>query len=100
MVARRQSKIRQAIYEAVVTHPVHPTAEYVYEYLKPQHPSLSLGTVYRNLGILAEQGLVRKIESQGAADRFDGNMDHIPIFNAGSAAGWKMFFFLMISKWM
>lgn len=75
MVARRQSKIRQAIYEAVVTHPVHPTAEYVYEYLKPQNPSLSLGTVYRNLGILAEQGLVRKIESQGAADRFDGNMD-------------------------
>ena len=75
MVARRQSKIRQAIYEAVVTHPVHPTAEYIYEYLKPQHPSLSLGTVYRNLGILAEQGLVRKIESQGAADRFDGNMD-------------------------
>ena len=32
MVARRQSKIRQAIYEAVVTHPVHPTAEYIYEY--------------------------------------------------------------------
>ena len=27
------------------------------------------------MGILAEQGLVRKIESQGAADRFDGNMD-------------------------
>ena len=49
MVARRQSKIRQAIYEAVVTHPVHPTAEYVYEYLKPQNPSLSLGTVYRDV---------------------------------------------------
>ena len=74
MVARRQSKIRQAIYEAVVTHPVHPTAEYVYEYLKPQHPSqlTALTAIWT----------------------------HIPIFNAGSAAGWKMFFFLMISKWM
>ena len=75
MVVRRQSKIRQAIYETVVSHPVHPTAEYVYEHLKPRHPSLSLGTVYRNLGILAEQGLIRKIGAQGDADRFDGNME-------------------------
>ncbi len=75
MVVRRQSQMRQAIYEAVLNHPVHPTAEYVYEQLKPQHPSLSLGTVYRNLGILAEQGLIRKIESQSGADRFDGNVE-------------------------
>lgn len=100
MVARRQSKIRQAIYEAVVTHPVHPTAEYVYEYLKPQHPSLSLGTVYRNLGILAEQGLVRKLSPKAQLTALTAIWTHIPIFNAGSAAGWKMFFFLMISKWM
>lgn len=70
-----QPKYWQAIYETVVSHPVHPTAEYVYEHLKPRHPSLSLGTVYRNLGILAEQGLIRKIGAQGDADRFDGNME-------------------------
>ena len=75
MVVRRQSKMRQVVYDAVVQNPVHPTAEYVYEMLKPQHPSLSLGTVYRNLGVLVEQGLIRKIESMDAADRFDGNME-------------------------
>ncbi|MDD3193286.1 MAG: transcriptional repressor [Oscillospiraceae bacterium] len=67
--------MRQAIYDTVKTHPVHPTAEYVYGLLKPVHPSLSLGTVYRNLSILAEQGMIRKIESRDAADRFDGNME-------------------------
>ncbi|MBR6607718.1 MAG: transcriptional repressor [Oscillospiraceae bacterium] len=75
MVVRRQSKMRQVVYDTVVEHPVHPTAEYVYEKLKPQYPSLSLGTVYRNLGVLVEQGLIRKIESLDAADRFDGNME-------------------------
>lgn len=77
---RRQSKIRQAIYEAVTKHPIHPTAEWIYRLLKPQHPSLSLGTVYRNLGILEEQGKIRRIASQGTADHFDGDLQ--PHFHA------------------
>lgn len=86
MVVRRQSKMRQVVYDAVLKNPIHPTAEYLYEVLKPQYPSLSLGTVYRNLGVLAEQGLVRKIESQETADRFDGNMEphsHVQCRNCG-----------------
>lgn len=79
-VVRRQSKIRQAIYEAVMQHPIHPTAEWIYDLLKLQYPSLSLGTVYRNLGILAEQGKIRKIASQETADHFDGNTE--PHFHA------------------
>ncbi|MCI9406080.1 MAG: transcriptional repressor [Oscillospiraceae bacterium] len=80
LAARRQSKIRQAIYEAVMQHPIHPTAEWIYKLLKPRYPSLSLGTVYRNLGILAEQGKIRRIPSQDTADHFDGNMK--PHFHA------------------
>ena len=74
LVVRRQSQIRQTIYEVVMQNPVHPTAEWIYTRLKPQHPSLSFGTVYRNLGILAEQGKIRKIESR-EGDHFDGNME-------------------------
>lgn len=74
MKERRQSKLREEIYNAIVQHPVHPTAESIYEQLKATYPSLSLGTVYRNLGILTEQGLIRRIDTYDAADRFDGNM--------------------------
>lgn len=66
--------MRQIIYLAVANHHDHPTAEELYEQLKPQYPSLSLGTVYRNLGILEEQSLIRKIVTSGSADRFDGRV--------------------------
>ena len=43
------SRKREAIYQTVCDTKVHPTAEWVYEALKPVYPDLSLGTVYRNL---------------------------------------------------
>ena len=39
------SRKRQAILEAVRSTTVHPTAEWVYQAVKPQYPDLSLGTV-------------------------------------------------------
>jgi Fe2+ or Zn2+ uptake regulation protein len=51
----------------------HPTADWVYERLKGEFPNLSLGTVYRNLNILMEQGLIRKIDFGSTFDRFDAN---------------------------
>lgn len=51
----------------------HPTAEEVYQAVKRQAPKISLGTVYRNLDILANEGLITKIEEAGAQRRYDGN---------------------------
>jgi Fur family peroxide stress response transcriptional regulator len=51
----------------------HPTADWLYGQLKRKIPSLSLGTVYRNLNILSEQGLVQKIASGSTFDRFEAN---------------------------
>ena len=45
----RYSKKREAILEAIRSTDTHPTADWVYQTLKPTHPDLSLGTVYRNL---------------------------------------------------
>lgn len=60
MAGQRYSRQRELIYQAVLASREHPTAEMVYSALKPQHPNLSLGTVYRNLNLLAQEGkLVR-----------------------------------------
>ncbi len=58
MARRRYSKQRELIYEAVLGSKEHPTAEMVYQWLKPKNPALSLGTVYRNLTLLAQEGVL------------------------------------------
>ena len=56
----RQSKQRTRILELLRSTEIHPTADWFYEKLKNEFPQLSLGTVYRNLSILVEQGLAKK----------------------------------------
>ena len=51
----------------------HPSAEMVYTALKKDMPGLSLGTVYRNLNILATQGKILKFEIGNEA-RYDGDI--------------------------
>lgn len=51
----------------------HPTAEEIYREAQKSMPNISLGTVYRNLNFLRDQGLVREIRSNNAASsRFEG----------------------------
>jgi Fur family ferric uptake transcriptional regulator/Fur family peroxide stress response transcriptional regulator len=69
---RRVTDQRRLILEAVRGTDTHPTAEWVYRRVRRRLPQLSLGTVYRNLKLLAEQGLIRELDSRGF-DRYDGN---------------------------
>lgn len=69
------SRQRELIYEQVKKHPVHPTADEVYSALKKDCPSLSLGTVYRNLNLLSKSGMLTKIHIGGDKERFDGRTD-------------------------
>jgi Fe2+ or Zn2+ uptake regulation protein len=50
----------------------HPTADELYESVRKRLPSISLGTVYRNLEILSEAGMIQKLETSGSQKRFDG----------------------------
>ena len=76
MQERRFSDQREQIYQAVYASREHPTAEMVYQWLKPEMPKLSLGTVYRNLRQMAAEG--RLLELAGPVARFDVNtMPHI-----------------------
>ena len=67
---QRYSRKRQAIYDALMRSPEHPSAETIYQTLKPDYPDLSLGTVYRNLRQLTQEGRLREVE--GPVVRFDG----------------------------
>lgn len=69
------SRQREIILKHVKDFPVHPTADQVYTALKKDNPSLSLGTVYRNLNQLSEIGMLKKIHIAGGSDRFDGRTD-------------------------
>lgn len=68
---RRNSKKRQAIYDALKATVKHPSAEQLYELLKPEYPDLSLGTVYRNLGILLDEGKIVSVGNVNGEERFD-----------------------------
>lgn len=51
----------------------HPTADELYSIVRERMPHISLGTVYRNLDLLAASHEVLKLESAGSMRRFDGN---------------------------
>ncbi len=69
----KRSRQRERILETLRGTKCHPTAGWVYDVLKKEYPELSLGTVYRNLNILNELGLVRILRSGSTFDRFDAD---------------------------
>lgn len=64
-------KYAEAVFRLVQEAYDHPTVEQLYTQLKPMFPGISLATVYNNLNALSEKGLVRRIPSAGAPDRYD-----------------------------
>lgn len=73
MKATRYSKQREAILIELQHRTDHPTADQVYSTLKITHPELSLGTVYRNLNFLAQQGDILKLDVGDGTCHYDGN---------------------------
>ncbi len=65
----------------------HPSAETVYAALKAEIPDLSLGTVYRNLSLFKEQGLIISLGSVNGVERYDGNINpHVHFICSGCEA--------------
>jgi len=67
----------------------HPTADTIYAEVKKEIPSISLGTVYRNLSQFAEKNVIRRIPRGNAPDFFDGNTDahdHIICIKCGKVS--------------
>ena len=69
----KHSRQRECIKEFLADRFDHPTAETIYLNVKKEFPNISLGTVYRNLSLLTNQGIIRKLSTGIGPDRFDGN---------------------------
>ena len=69
----RYSLQRELILTAVTSVKTHPTADMVYDSLHTENPSLSLGTVYRNLAVLAMSGEITPIYTGDNKVHYDGD---------------------------
>jgi len=66
---------RQIILEELSKVSCHPTAGEVYDMVRKRLPRIGLGTVYRNLELMAESGVIVKLEVGGTQKRFDATTD-------------------------
>lgn len=73
MAVQKFSRQREAIKNYLSNTTSHPTAEVIYENIRLSYPKISLGTVYRNLNLLVQQGEIIKLSCGDGSDHFDGN---------------------------
>ena len=71
-VQRRNTPQRRVILEELRSTYTHPTAAELHLAVRKHLPRISLGTVYRNLEVLCEDGLARKLALAGTDARYDG----------------------------
>ena len=73
MAARKHSRQRELIKEFLAGRKDHPTADIVYMNVRRQNPNISLGTVYRNLTLLVEDGEINRLRVGDGVDHFDAD---------------------------
>ncbi len=66
---------RQIILEELAKVTSHPTANEVYDMVRRRLPRIGLGTVYRNLELMADVGVILKLEVGGTQKRFDATVE-------------------------
>ncbi|MCI5133111.1 MAG: transcriptional repressor [Candidatus Electrothrix sp. EH2] len=66
---------RQILLEELSKVKSHPTACELYEMVRKRLPRIGLGTVYRNLELMADSGMIVKLELGGTQKRFDARTD-------------------------
>lgn len=72
-MALKYSRQRQVIYDFLMTRKDHPTADVVYMNVRQEYPTISLGTVYRNLTLLADMGEIQRLRLGDGIDHFDAD---------------------------
>lgn len=73
MKSTKYSRQRESILHYLHNTKEHPTADTIYLHVQKILPSISLGTVYRNLSQLEKHGEIQKLSSISGNDRYDGN---------------------------
>lgn len=70
----KHSRQRESIKEFLLTRKDHPTADVVYMNVRQKFPNISLGTVYRNLTLLADLGEIQRLRVGDGVDHFDADI--------------------------
>ncbi len=65
---------RMAIVKELASDETHPTAQEIFERLRPGLPTMSFATVYNTLGALSSAGLCAALSLSPGSGRFDPNM--------------------------
>ena len=73
-MALKYSRQREMIKSFLMTRKDHPTADTVYMNVRQEFPNISLGTVYRNLTLLADIGEIQRIRVGDGVDHFDADI--------------------------
>jgi Fur family peroxide stress response transcriptional regulator len=71
----RFTRQRQIILEELRQSESHLSAKELYDAVKARLPNVSLGTVYRGLDVLADLGLIRRLD-YGEHSRFEANLSN------------------------
>lgn len=66
---------RLAICKFTLSRKDHPSADQIYQALKIDYPTISLGTVYKTLDLLEELRLVQKLRFNESSIRFDPDLN-------------------------
>lgn len=72
-VAKRMTRQRKIIKDILCNSHEHPTAVDIYEEARKALPDIGLGTVYRNLQVLVEDGMAVELNCDKRYSRYDGD---------------------------
>ncbi len=87
----RKSKQKETILNILKGTSSHPTASCIYEEVRKEVPNISLGTVYRNLGLLKQEDKILELDLAGSLSRFDGDTRshyHFSVSSVGVFSMW------------
>lgn len=71
----KYSRQRESIKNCLMQRTDHPTADALYLSIREEFPNISLGTVYRNLNLLAEMGEISRFSCGDGSEHFDYRTD-------------------------
>ncbi len=92
-MALKYSRQREVIKDFLINRKDHPTADTVYMNVREQYPNISLGTVYRNLTLLADLGEIQRLRVGDGVDHFDADVSphyHFVCTECGSVIDLEM----------
>ena len=71
----KQFRKRTAILTCLRQSKAHPSAEDIYHSLQQEHSDISLASVYRNIKLFKDEGLIISLGTVNGVERLDGRVD-------------------------